>query len=108
MAPNIVTALHAYAGSNMNILWGEQGGAIRSLTGTHQNPISGVDVKAVGYDGTRMLWINCESPGNYCSLNARMGATKTTVDGGAGACNLQWDATSMYWIGGRAIKRYVH
>jgi hypothetical protein len=69
-APNVVTALHAYAGSSTNILWGEQGGAIRSLVGTHQNPIPGVDVKALGFDGTRMLWINCESYSSYCSVNA--------------------------------------
>jgi hypothetical protein len=113
-----ITALYAWTASpNYSIIfWGEQGGAVRSVgfvgnsPYTWQNPISGRDVTSVGYDGMHALWIDCSEPGNsQCNVSVQSGGIHpTTVNAGVGASHLQWDAKSMYWIGGPGIQRYVY
>jgi hypothetical protein len=114
-----VTALYLWPAlptSYSFIFWGEQGGAVRSYSPfggsqfTWQNPIPGRDVTSVGYDGTRALWIDCAEPGNpQCNVSVQSGGVHpTTVNAGVGASHLQWDATSMYWIGVPGIQRYVY
>jgi hypothetical protein len=113
-----VTALYAwtYNFNYSDIIWGEKGGAVRSTDNhgtfqyTWQNPIPGRDVTSVGYNGARALWIDCSEPGNsQCNASIQSGGIHpVTIDAGVGASHLQWDATSMYWIGGPGIHRYVY
>jgi hypothetical protein len=112
----LVTALYIWTPipSFSTIFWGEQGGAVRSMSPqglfTWQNPIAARDVTSVGYDGTRALWIDCAEPGNpQCNLKVQSGGVSpTTINAGVGASHLQWDASSVYWIGGPGIQRYVY
>ncbi len=113
-----VTALYAWVASPSYtiVFWGEQGGAVRSNNSygstpfTWQYPISGRSVTSVGYDGSRALWIDCTTPGNsQCTARVQSGGvTPLTFNAGVGAGHLQWDATSMYWIGSPGIQRYVY
>jgi hypothetical protein len=111
-----VTALYVWSPvpSYPVVFWGEQGGAVRSASPqglfTWQGPIAGRDVTSVGYDGTRALWIDCAEPGNtQCNVRVQSGGiSPTVVNAGVGAGHLQWDATSMYWIGVPGIQRYVY
>jgi hypothetical protein len=111
-----VTALYVWTPvpSYPVIFWGEQGAAVRSLSPqglvTWQGPIAGRDVTSVGYDGNRALWIDCAEPGNpQCNVRVQSGGvTPTVVNAGVGASHLQWDATSVYWIGVPGIQRYIY
>ena len=113
-APHVVTAIYAHAGSVTTIHWGEKDGAVRSLDGyltlTHVGPNPGRNVTSVGFDGARMLWIDCAQPGDYsCDVKVKDSAGIRVVSSGcARRGNLQWDAASMYWAGGGAIHRYVY
>ena len=118
LAPAHVAALYVWTANRSYsvVFWGEQGGAVRSVGSfgnslyTWQNPIPGRDVTSVGYDGTRALWIDCAEPGNpQCTVRVQSGGIQpTTVEAGVGATHLQWDATSMYWIGSPGIQRYIY
>ncbi len=113
-----VTALYTWAATRAYsfVFWGEQSGAVRSYSPfggsiyTWQNPLAGRSVTSVGYDGNRALWIDCTQPGNStCTARIQSGGvTPTTVNAGVGASHLQWDSTSMYWIGVPGIQRYVY
>ena len=111
-APNFVTAL--YVNADTAIFWGEQGGAVRSLGAggiqTHQVSASGRSATSVGFDGTRVLWIECTQPGySSCSVKTKTGSSPpVTVFNGGTAGNLQWDASSMYWSDVASIKKYLH
>ncbi len=114
-APSVVTALYVAARSSTTLFWGEQSGAVRSLGAsglqTHQNSISGRSATWVGFDGIRVLWIDCTQPGNsYCTVKTKLGTNPATpvTGAGVGAGNLQWDATSMYWNNVASIEKYVH
>ena len=113
-----ITALYVWPASPSYtvVFWGEHGGAVRSNNAfgsapwTWQNPIAGRDVTSVGYDGSRALWIDCAEPGNpQCNVKVQSGGVQpATINAGVGAGHLQWDATSVYWIGVPGIQRYVY
>jgi hypothetical protein len=81
------------------IYWGDAGGAVRSHVRV---------TTSVYFDGTRVLWTDCGSSGNQCSVRKRQGGTTTIVSsGGVGAGNVQGDATAMFW-GDHSVRKYVH
>lgn len=101
------------------IYWGEQGGGIRrqpasgGSTFTYQLPMVGHDAISVGFDGTRILWIDCTEPGNgTCYVRAYLGGGNvlTTNIGSysVGSAHLQWDSTSVYWGDASGLKKYVY
>lgn len=111
-----VTSMYIHgASTNTVIYWGEQDGAVKSYplgggTTIHQWPIPGRSTRSVSFDGTRVLWTDCASPGgNWCYVRKRQGGTTTTVSsGGVGASNIQGDASAMFWSDAGGLKKYVH
>jgi hypothetical protein len=103
-------------GSTGTVYWGEQGGAVRSLpitggaTTTYQQPRTGRTVTSVGFDGSRVLWIDCQTSGlTPCAVRKRQNGTTTTVGSGIDrARHLQWDATAMYWGQTNGLMKFVH
>ena len=107
-AANTITALYVTApasGPTGTVYWGELGGAVRSMpvtggaTTTYRQPSTGRTVASVGFDGSRVLWIDCQASGlTPCAVRKRQNGTTTTVSSGVPhAGHLQWDATTMYW-----------
>jgi hypothetical protein len=118
-AASPITALHVTApasGPTGTVYWGEQGGAVRSLpvtggaTTTYQQPRTGRTVAAVGFDGSRVLWIDCQTSGlTPCAVRKRQNGVTTTVSSGIDrARHLQWDATAMYWGQTGGLMKFVH
>jgi hypothetical protein len=117
-APATVTSLYYDAPSN-TLYWGESGGGVRravALLGstqfTFQTPTTGHTIPDVGFDGTNVLWLDCDPaafpPGYGCEVQSYTGGTLTTVQSnGNGSPTLQWDSTSMYW-GDWELYGYVH
>ena len=113
-ASSPITALHVDA-STHTVFWGEQGGAVRSVPPagtpltTYQAPIAGRLVASVGFDGSRLLWIDCLGDRTDCTVKVSQGGVTTVVSAGAAhAGHLQWDATSMFWGQDGGLMKYVH
>jgi hypothetical protein len=118
-AANTITALYVTApasGPTGTVYWGELGGAVRSrpvnggTTTTYRQPTTGRTVAAVGFDGARVLWIDCQASGlSPCAVRKRQNGTTTTVSSGVNrAGHLQWDATTMYWGQTGGVMKFVH
>src|ERR1043166_6470202 len=118
-AANPITALYVTApagGPTGAVYWGEQGGAVRSMpvtggaTTTYRQPSAGRSVVAVGFDGSRVLWIDCQTSGlTPCAVRKRQNGTTTTVSSGVDrASHLQWDTTAMYWGQTGGLMKFVH
>lgn len=113
-APDIVTTFHVSGDLLTTIFWGEQGGAVRAFnssgTTTYQNPVAGRSATQVGFDGTRVLWVDCANSGPWsCVIKSKTGNFRPAIvfTGGAVA-NLQWDAASLYWHDTSSIRRFDH
>jgi hypothetical protein len=113
-----VSALHV-DGAIGWLFWGEIGGRVHASPTTqagggaqitYQNSISGRDVSAVGWDGSRPLWTDCAQPGNTsCRVMKRQaGINQAVSSGGVGVAHLQWDAASLYWGDAGALRKFVH
>lgn len=98
--------------------WGEAGGAVKNAqilargakyVLTFQGATAGRSVTSVGWDGARMLWTDCATPGgSACAVRKHQaGRTIVVSSGGAGAQNVLGDAGSMFWSDALP-KRYVH
>lgn len=115
-APGYITDLYVHAPTGVApvLFWGEAGGAVRSLNAwgfqyTHQEPTGRWPV-SVGFDGTRVLWIDCDLEHFFCYVKTKgSGEAVTVAYEGSPANNLQWDASSMYWTNyDGSIKKYIH
>jgi hypothetical protein len=118
-APGDITDLYVHAPMGMTpvLYWGETGGAVRSVDAggsvyTHQEP-TGKRALSVGFDGTRVLWIECDPERYFCYVKAKTGSSQpvTVAYEDSPATNLVWDSTSMYWTNFAnegAIKKYIH
>lgn len=64
----------------------------------------------VGFDGSRVLWIDCVASGlTPCAVRKRQNRTTTTVASGVDhASHLQWDTTAMYWGQTGGLMKFVH
>jgi hypothetical protein len=111
-----VSALHV-DGAIGSVFWGEKtGGVFSARTSldaprtTHQGPIANREVNSVGFDGRRVLWVDCLQPGNTgCRIMKRQtGSTQQLVGGVVGIAHLQWDARSLYFGDTNHLKRFVH
>ncbi len=96
------------------IYWGEDGGAVRSqwfqnnIVGavtTYQNPTSGLSVRSLSYDGSRILWGDC---GSVCTVRSHLGSMTTVLATGLiNAGDVQGDSTETVWTNGY-IYRYTY
>jgi hypothetical protein len=78
-------------------------------TTTHRQPTTGRTVASVGFDGARVLWIDCQSGLTPCAVRKRQNGVTTTVSSGVPrAGHLQWDATTMYWGQDGGLMKFVH
>jgi hypothetical protein len=118
-ATSPITAIYVTApasGPTGTVYWGEQGGAVRSMpvtggaTTTYRQPSTGRTVTAVGFDGSRVLWIDCQASGlTPCAVRKRQNGTTTTVSSGVDhAGHLQWDTSAMYWGQTGGLMKFVH
>jgi hypothetical protein len=116
-APDVINDLYVYAPQGMapELYWGEANGAVRCLDAwgfqrTFQDAMNGRQISAVGFDGSRVLWIDCGTEGFTCVVKAKQGAAEAVVvaDEASPATNLVWDSSSMYWTNSTSIRRYVH
>lgn len=118
IASSAVTDLYIYVTATGNtIYWSEEGAAVKSrvvgatTNTTHQPTIAGRRASSVGFDGSRVLWIDCTAPGNsFCRVRKRQGSVTTTIVGvaGVGASYLVWDSTQVFWGTASQLKKYVH
>jgi hypothetical protein len=119
-ATSAVTDLYVHVTTSTptstTIYWAEENAAVKShvigtpIDATHQGPVIGRRASSVGFDGSRVLWIDCTKPGNsFCSVRTRQGSSTSTVVvvAGVGARNLVWDTTQVFWISS-GIRKYVH
>jgi hypothetical protein len=111
-----VSDLYVHVAEKTTVFWAEENGSVRSRTigggssVVHQAALSGRRASSVGFDGGRVLWIDCTAPGNsFCSLRSRRGTTTSTIvaSAGVGARNLAWDQTQVFWIDS-GIKKFVY
>jgi hypothetical protein len=111
-----VTALHVDAGIGW-LFWGEEGGGVLATTTqpqgprvTYQVPSPGRNVTSVGWDGARVLWSDCQQPGNNgCTVKKRQGGiTQVVTSNKVGVGNLQWDAARIFWGDAGFLRKYVH
>jgi hypothetical protein len=116
-APDIITDLYVYGPQWMapELYWGEANGGVRSLDAwgfqhTFQDSMNDRQISDVGFDGNRVLWIDCEKEGFTCVVKAKQGAAEAVQVAfeDSPATNLVWDSTSMYWTNSTSIRRYVH
>lgn len=116
-APDGVTAFYVHWSLGQTTLyWGDARGVVKSrvvgaaVTTTHQTFTNNTRINAVGYDGTRILWIDCTLPSTYCRVRQRVGGTTTTIveTAGSGSRYMVWDATQVFWSGGGQLKKFVH
>ena len=99
------------------LYWGTQDGSVKSqvlgVPGVvvHQQPLAGRLVKSVSFDGTRVLWTDCNSSIGTadCAVRKRQGGATTTVSTGESfSADVQGDATAMYWSSGTALVKFIH
>lgn len=111
-----VTALHVDPSIGW-LFWGEQGGGVLATTTQPQGPrvtyqlsSPGRDVTSVGWDGSRVLWSDCQQPGNTaCTVKKRQGGiTQVVTSNKVGVGNLQWDASRIFWGDVGFLRKYVH
>lgn len=111
-----VSDLYVHVAEKTTVFWAEENGSVRSRTigegsnVVHQAAVSGRRASSVGFDGGRVLWIDCTAPGNsFCSLRSRRGTTTSTIvaSAGVGARNLAWDQRQVFWIDS-GIKKFVY
>jgi hypothetical protein len=66
-------------------------------------------VKAVGFDGTRLLFTTCRE-GGACGIFQQVGTSQAVAlvapEVGGGKF-LSWDATALFFADARAIYKYV-
>lgn len=118
---NRVTDFYVHmSATTRTIYWGEGNGLVKSkvLDSTAIVPVivyqsirTGRSVSAVGFDGTRVFWIDCTSGNSYCSIRKWQSSVRTTLvneSAGVGARNLVWDSTQLFWGSVSGIEKYVH
>lgn len=105
-------AMHVVPGSPTTLYWSERGGRVakKPVGGTTTfvyTPTSSYDALSVYFDGSRLLWTECTSPGwSTCTVYSKLGSNAPiTWGGGVGAGHLQGDATTVFWGNASALYR---
>jgi hypothetical protein len=112
-----ITALYA---TPTQVYWGDNFAAVRSspnatsgAQGVYQPPTILRATASVGFDGTRVLWVDCERAANTGCVVRKLalGTVNSIVIDGAGTneiSHLQWDAVSVYWHDLTSVRKFVH
>ncbi len=104
---------HSYA------YWGEADGGIyrQSTDGGGpeplQGPIAGRTPVSVGFDGTRVLWIDCLAGTGGCAVRSQYPNDVPVIvnlfeTNSYGAGHLQWDSAGMYWTDANGVEKYLY
>lgn len=108
-------SMHVMPGSPTTLYWSELGGRVakKPVGGTTQFiylPSGSYDALSVYFDGSRLLWTECTTPGwSTCTVFSKLGtASPITTGGGVGASFLQGDASRMFWGNASALYRATY
>lgn len=108
-------AMHVVPGSPTTLYWAERGGRVakKPVGGATQflyTPSGSYDALSIYFDGSRVLWTECTSPGySTCTVYSKLGtAAPITWGGGVGASYLQGDATRVFWGNASALYRATY
>ena len=110
------TSMHVRTDSTGTfVYWTEQNGSVKRLqvgsgVTTYQGATSSRTGTSVSFDGARVLWTDCATPGNYsCLVRVRQGSTTTAVAvAGVGGGNVQGDSGALYWGDLGGLRKYVY
>jgi hypothetical protein len=112
MAPHQVSAFDVDSAHHL-FYWGEALGAIRSRDIDHGPTVtyepSDVDmhpVSSLGFDGSRIVWIECASS-TSCAVKIRSGGVTSALPTHR-PHHLQWDATGAYWGDSYGVRKRVY
>lgn len=112
---DLLKAMHVVPGSPTTLYWAERGGRVakKPVGGTTTFvylPSGSYDALSVYFDGSRLLWTECTSPGwSTCTVYSKLGTSSPiTWGGGVGAGYLQGDATRVFWGNASALYRATY